>query len=43
MGTKRALYNLRMPKLEEKFKTVAMVCHSYERFAVLQNVFTILL
>ena len=28
---KRALYNLRMPKLLEIFTTVAIVCHRYER------------
>ena len=40
---KRALYNLRMPKLQEIFTTVAIVCHCYERLAVLKNVFTIIL
>ena len=39
---KRALYNLRMPELQEIFTTVAFVCH-YERLAVLQNVFAIIL
>ena len=37
--TKRALYNLRMPKLQKIFTTVvAIVCH-YERLAVLQKCF----
>ena len=40
---KRALYNLRIPKLQEIFITVAIVCHRYERLAVLQNVFAIIL
>ena len=40
---KRALYNLRMPKLQEIFTTVAIVCHRYERLDVLQNVFAIIL
>ena len=35
---KRALYNLRMSKLQEIFTTVVIVCHCYERLAVLQNV-----
>ena len=39
---KRALYNLRMPKLQEIFTTVAFVWH-YEKRAVLQNVFAIIL
>ena len=30
---------MRMPKLQEIFTTVAIVCHRYERLAVLQNVF----
>ena len=38
---KRALYNLRMPKLHEIFTTVAIVFRRYERLAVLQNVFAI--
>ena len=29
---KRALHNLRMPKIEEIFTTVAIVCHCYERW-----------
>ena len=37
------LFNLRMPKLQEIFTTVAIVCHHYERFAVLPNVFAIIL
>ena len=40
---KRALYNLRMPKIQEIFTTVAIVCHPYERLAFLQNVFAIIL
>ena len=27
-----------MPKLQENFTTVAIVCHRYERLAVLQNI-----
>ena len=38
-----ALDYLRMPKLQETFTTVAIVCHRYERLAVLQNVFAIIL
>ena len=34
---------LRMPKLQEIFTTVATVCHRYERVAVVQNVFAIIL
>ena len=34
---------LRMPKLQEIFTTVAIVCHCYERLAALKNVFTIIL
>ena len=40
---KRALDHLRMPKLQEIFTTVAIVCYRYERLAVLQNVFAIIL
>ena len=40
---KRALDHLRMPKLQEIFTTVAIVCYRYERIAVLQNVFAIVL
>ena len=40
---KRALDHLRMPKLQEIFTTVAIVCYRYERLAVLQNVFAIVL
>ena len=40
--TKKAI-DLRVPKLPENFTTVAMVCHRYERLAVLQNVFAIIL
>ena len=43
METKRVLDNLRMPKLQEIFTTVANVCHHYKRLTVLQNVFTIFL
>ena len=43
MGTKRALDYVRMPKLQEIFTTAAIVFHRYERLAVLQNVFTIIL
>ena len=32
-----------MLKLQEIFTTVTIVCHCYERLAVLQNVFTIIL
>ena len=32
---------MKMPELEEIFTTVAIVCHRYERLAVLQNVFAI--
>ena len=31
------------PKLQEIFTAVAIVCHHYERLAVLQNVFAIIL
>ena len=41
--TKRALDYLGMPKLQEIFTTVAIVCHRYEGLAVLQNVFAIIL
>ena len=34
---------LTMPKLQEIFTTVAIVCLRYERLAVLQNVFAIIL
>ena len=43
LETKRVLDNLRMPKLQEIFTTVAIVCHRYERLAVLQNFFAIIL
>ena len=42
-GTNRALDYLRMPKLQEIFITVAIVCHRYERLAVLQIVFATIL
>ena len=42
-GTKRALDYLRMPKLQEVFIIAAIVFHRYERRAVLQNVFAIIL
>ena len=32
--TERALENLRMPKVQEIFTTVAIACHRYERLAV---------
>ena len=35
-GDKKVLDNLRMPKLQEIFTTVAIVCHRNERLAVLQ-------
>ena len=41
--TKRALENLRMPKVQEILTTVAIVCHRYERLAGSQNVFAIIL
>ena len=41
--TKRALDYLRMPKLQEILITVAIVCHRYERLAVLQIVFATIL
>ena len=41
--TKKAIDYLTMPKLQEIFTTVAIVCLCYKRLAVLQNVFTILL
>ena len=43
METERVFDNLRMPKLQEIFTSVAIVCHCYERLAVLQNVFAIIL
>ena len=42
-GTKRVLEYLGIPKLQEIFTTVAIMCHRYERLAVLQNVFGIIL
>ena len=41
--TKRALDYLRMPKLQDIFTTVAIVCHRHERLAVLQNVFGVIM
>ena len=41
--TKRALDYFRMPKLQEIFTTAAIVFHRYEKLAVLQNVFAIIL
>ena len=41
--TKKAIDYLIMPKLQEIFTTVAIVCLRYERLAVLQNVFAIIL
>ena len=43
METKRALDYVRMPKLQEIFTTAATMFHRYERLAVLQNVFAIIL
>ena len=43
METGRVFDNLRMPKLQEIFTSVAIVCHCDERLAVLQNVFAIIL
>ena len=40
---KKALDYLGIPKLQEIFTTVAIVCPLYERLAVLQNVFPIIL
>ena len=34
--TKNILGNLKIPKLEENFIRVAIVCHCYERLAVLK-------
>ena len=42
-GTKRALDYFRMLNLQEIFTTAAIVFHRYERLAVLQNVFAIIL
>ena len=42
-GTKRALDYFRVPKLQQIFTTAAMVFHRYERLAVSQNVFPIIL
>ena len=41
--TWQAIDYLTMPKLQEIFTTVAIVCLRYERLAVLQNVFAIIL
>ena len=43
METGRVLDDLRMPKLQEIFTTVAIVCHCDKRLTVLQNVFAIIL
>ena len=43
MEAKRVLDNLRMCKLKEIFTTVAIACHRFERLAVLQNDFPIIL
>ena len=40
--TKKAIDYLTMPKLQEIFTTVAIVCLRYERLAFLQNVFAII-
>ena len=42
-GDKKVLDNLGVPKLQEIFTTVAIVCHRYERLSVLQNFFAIIL
>ena len=42
-GDRKVLDNLRMPKLQEIFTTVAIVCHRYQRLAVLRNFFAIIL
>ena len=42
-GTKRALHYFTMPKLQEIFTLLHNSCHRYERLAVLQNVFAIIL
>ena len=42
-GEKKALYNLRMPKLQEIFTTVSIECPRYEGLGVLQNIFAIIL
>ena len=41
--TKRVLDNLRMPKVQEIFTTVSVVCHRYERLTCFANVFAIIL
>ena len=41
--TKRVLDSLRMSKLQELFKPVSIECHRYDRPAVLQDVFAIVL
>ena len=43
MGTKRALDYFRMLKLQEIFTAADIVFHRYERLAVFQNVFAIIL
>ena len=43
LEAKKAIDYLTMPKLQEIFTTVAIVCLRYERLAVLQNVFAIIL
>ena len=42
-GDQKSFDYLTMPKLQEIFTTVAIVCLRYERLAVLQNVFAIIL
>ena len=43
-GDKRAQIDyLRMPKLQEIFTTVAIMCHRYEKLAVLPSVLAIIL
>ena len=34
--TKRVLDDFKMPKLEQIFTTIAMMCHRFERLAVLE-------
>ena len=43
-GDKKSfLDDLRMPKLQEIFTTVAIVCHCSDRLSVSQNIFAIIL
>ena len=36
--TKRVLIDLKMPKLEEIFTTVVILCHCYDRLAVFASI-----